>query len=504
LADRVSTVLGIGGAKRNACAAICVDGQIRAACEQERLTRVRGIGLAPGGLPREAVDEVIARAGCRPGDVTTYVAAEPQVGLPGLGAHTVDHHQGHAATAFLSSPFHRAAVLVCDTDCARELSVWIGHGSRVDDQNWPWRGRAFASLYAECTELFDFARGQAHRLEALAHLARGDRAEELATTFQYVDGALEVHADWRAHIDRMIQADRRQHGHAAETASAVQCRIGELLLEFLADVQAAIDVDALCLAGGLFYNTYFNTLVRASGLFSESFVPINPGNAGLAVGASLMIANHDGVQSRTTVSPFLGPEYDMEEIKATLDSCKLSYEFVTEAEAQDAAVAALVRGHLVGWYQGRMEWGHRALGHRSILANPRGEYVLDNLNFFLRKRERSRPFGLSVCEDAVHDLFCGPTSSPSMEYEYRPRDDRFRHVIPTGASTIRVQTVPRDHGSFWALLRKMEQASGACALINTSFNGFHEPIVCNPSDAVRVFFGTGLDMLVIGRFVLTK
>jgi carbamoyltransferase len=453
----------------------------------------------------EAVDEVIALAGRQLGDVTTYVAAEPQVRLPATSRiQRIDHHQGHAASSFLSSSFDRAAVLVCDTHSARELSVWVGHGSDVDDQDWPWRGRAFASLYAECAELFDFTPGQAHRLEALAHLARGGRAEELATTFQYIDGALKIDANWRADIDQMIQADRRRHGHAAETASAVQCRIGELLVEFLADVRAAVEVDALCLAGGLFYNTYFNTLIRASGLFSKCFVPINPGNAGLSVGASLMVAKQDGVQSRPIVSPFLGPEYDLEEIKATLDSCKLSYEFVTEAEAQDAAVAALVRGHLVGWFQGRMEWGHRALGHRSILANPRCEYVLDNLNFFLRKRERSRPFGLSVCEDAVPKLFCGPPSSPWMEYECRPRDDHFRHVIPVGASTIRLQTVAPDHGPYWALLKQMEQATGVGAVVNTSFNGFHEPIVCTPRDAVRVFFGTGLDMLVIGRFVLRK
>ncbi len=241
-----------------------------------------------------------------------------------------------------------------------------------------------------------------------------------------------------------------------------------------------------------------------SGLFKETFVPINPGNAGLAIGASLMVAEGDGCQNKPVVSPFLGAGYESEAVKETLDSCKLSYEFVSETEAQDAAVGALSRGHLVGWFQGRMEWGHRALGHRSILANPLCEYVLDNLNFFLRKRERSRPFGVSVCRDDVHGLFCGPPSSPWMEYEYRPRGDRFRHVIPIGASTIRVQTVTQDQQPFWALLKKMEQATGVAALVNTSFNGFHEPIVCSPRDAVRVFFGTGLDMLVIGRFVLRK
>jgi carbamoyltransferase len=395
-------------------------------------------------------------------------------------------------------------VLVCDTDSARELSVWFGDGKRLNDLKWPWHGRAFASLYTECAGLFGFAPGQPHRLEALAHLGSGTRIHELATTYRYTEGALEFDSGWRAHLDQMIQGDRPRYGHAAETASAFQGRIGELLVALLTDVRAATDADALCLAGGLFYNTYFNTVIRASGLFKETFVPINPGNAGLAIGASLMVAEGDGCQNKPVVSPFLGAGYESEAVKETLDSCKLSYEFVSETEAQDAAVGALARGHLVGWFQGRMEWGHRALGHRSILANPLCEYVLDNLNFFLRKRERSRPFGVSVCRDDVHGLFSGPPSSPWMEHEYRPRGDRFRHVIPIGASTIRVQTVTQDQQPFWALLKKMEQATGVAALVNTSFNGFHEPIVCSPRDAVRVFFGTGLDMLVIGRFVLRK
>jgi carbamoyltransferase len=234
-------------------------------------------------------------------------------------------------------------------------------------------------------------------------------------------------------------------------------------------------------------------------------VPINPGNAGLAVGAALMVARGNGrTRSRPVVSPFLGPSYDAEHIKATLDGCKLSYEFVTEEEAQDAAIAALLEGQLVAWYQDRMEWGHRALGHRSILANPRSEYVLDNLNSFLRKRDRSRPFGVSVCEQAVPQLFCSPSASPFMEYEYRPRDDRFRYVMPAGASSIRVHTVASDSGVFWTLLKKMEEATGTGALVNTSFNGFQEPIVCNPRDAIRVFYGTGLDVLVMGRFILRK
>ena len=132
-------------------------------------------------------------------------------------------------------------MLVCDTDSARELSVWVGDNDRLKDLKWPWLGRAFASLYTECAQLFGFAPSQPHRLEALAHLGSGTRIHELATTFRYTDGALEIESGWRAHVDQMIQADRLRYGHAAETASAVQGRIGELLVALLTDVRAVTD-----------------------------------------------------------------------------------------------------------------------------------------------------------------------------------------------------------------------------------------------------------------------
>jgi len=503
----MSATVGISGAKRNACAAVCLNGEVVAACPQERLTRVRGVGIA-GGLPVEAVEEVLGLAGRQKRDVTAYIVPEEIAIPPDVPATILEHHYAHAATSFVTSPFDRAAVLVCDTNRDRELSVWSADGYCLEDQHWPWCGPAFARLYDECASLFEFGEVgtlHAHRLEALAHLSPADPVGALANLFQYRDGRLEVQPQWRSLISGMIRQDRQASGSAARTAAAVQTRIGELLLDLLADVRARIDTDALCLGGGLFYNTYFTTLIRASGIFSDTFVPINPGNGGLAVGASLVANPRSGSRpNRPTVSPFLGRAYQLDEIKNTLDGCKLSYEFVSESEAEDAAIDALVGGQLVGWYHGKMEWGHRALGHRSILANPRSEYVLDNLNSFLRKRERSRPFGLSVCLEEVSTLFCGPGSSRFMEYEYRLRDDRFRHVMPAGASSIRIHTVDRDSGRFWTLLKKMQEATGTGALVNTSFNAFNEPIVCTPRDAIRVFYGSGIDMLVLGQFVLRK
>ena len=150
------TIVGISGAKRNACAAVSVDGRIRAACEQERLTRVRGVGLGVKQVPREGLDRVLALAERRQEDVTSlHVIAESQILLPvELPAVSIDHHRAHAATAFLTSPFQRAAVLVCDSSSERELSVWTANGATLEDEQWSWP-HAFATLYPTVRSCFD-------------------------------------------------------------------------------------------------------------------------------------------------------------------------------------------------------------------------------------------------------------------------------------------------------------------------------------------------------------
>jgi carbamoyltransferase len=238
--------------------------------------------------------------------------------------------------------------------------------------------------------------------------------------------------------------------------------------------------------------------------FDDVFVPPNPGNAGLAAGAALSVGCRTQ-SNRERVSPFLGPEYQPDDIKAVLDNCKLSYEYLSHDDVIDVGVRELRAGRLVGWFQGRMEWGHRALGNRSILADPFGPYVLDNLNVYLKRRERYRAYGLSVCEEDVTRYFDGPSRSLWMEYDYQVKDaDRFHHVLPPAVSRVRVQTIDPSATLFRELHRAFADVSGSGVLVNTSFNGFSEPIVCSPRDAIRVFYGTGLDVVVLGSFIVRK
>jgi carbamoyltransferase len=383
----------------------------------------------------------------------------------------------------------------------------MGRGTELVNQHWPWIGEGFASLYTQAAEAFGFGPGQEHRVEALARLNGGSEAEKLLPFFEYADGSLHVDPDWRTYLMTWTaQGGSRSTDHACVTASALQHALADALLKLVCDIRRSTGAARLCLGGGLFYNTFFNTVIAQSGLFEDVFVAPNPGNAGLAAGAAVAVSGRGAVSvHREMVSPFLGPEYTLEEIKADLDNCKLSYDCVPHGELLDLCVEALLAGRLIGWFQGRMEWGHRALGNRSILASPLSPYVLDNLNVFLKRRERYRAYSLSVPAGDAERYFEGPPHSEWMEFDYRVKDrDLFRHVIPPGAATLRVQTVNGLAPLFAELHRAFEAASGTSVLVNTSFNGFSEPIVCSPRDAIRVFYGTGLDLLVLGRFVIRK
>jgi carbamoyltransferase len=242
--------------------------------------------------------------------------------------------------------------------------------------------------------------------------------------------------------------------------------------------------------------------VRTSGLFARVFVPVNPGNAGLSVGTALQ-------QSGCTpkrLSPFLGPAYTEGEIKAALENCKLPYTWISESDAVGMAVDVLEQGKLIGWYEGALEWGPRALGARSILANPFSPYVLENLNRFLKAREPWRGYAVSILESEAGKHFSGPDEAPFMECDFRPLDlERFRHVLPTEQAALRVHTAGNETPPrFQNVLRSFGQQTGIPCLVNTSFNGFHEPIVCSPRDAIRVFYGSGIDILFLGSFVLMK
>jgi carbamoyltransferase len=490
-------VVGVSGGPRHACVAVCSTQRVLAISEQERFTRVRAAGVNRSGLPDEAVDELLRRVGRRREDVASYVT--PESAVQAVSDPTLAHHLAHAWTAFLPSPFESAAVLICDHQFPY-VSVWDGCGDSLTPIEWPWQGPGFTELYSTCAATVFKAEGREPSFEALARLnpaARNGRVDDVIGGG--IDGLI-LARDWRSQLEDWVaeSGDR-----AAPVAASLQSRIGDLLVGLVAEIKRRLpERTRLCLGGSLFYNSYLNTRVKLCGEFDDVFVPINPGNAGLSVGLALSSRRCE----RQVVSPFLGPAYSDDEIKATLDNCKLTYQWMSDADIVGIAVRALEKGRLVAWFEGGMEWGPRTLGGRSIVANPLAPYVLDNLNRFLKQRAPWRGYALSGLAQAVGSHFSGPSTSAFMECDYTPKDpERFRHVLPGPHAAVRVHTVgAHEPPRFKALLHAFGEVTGVPMLVNTSFNGFQEPIVCSPRDAVRVFYGTGIDVLVMGHFVLAK
>jgi carbamoyltransferase len=497
--------VGLSGASSQACVALVAESHRIGVCEQERVTRIRRAGSNSTGLPDEALDLLLDRFGSTRSDVVRYAMAETGSEVVGdRDVERLDHHLAHACTAYLSSPFASATIVVCDHE-APKVSVWKGRGKDVTRVEWPWAGIGFTDLYSACAAVVGFASSPAEQqLEALARLAPDHRDVRVDSLFHGNASSIDAKAGWRADVEGRITAARNQGGivGCAGIAAALQARITELLVAFLERVQRSTGDQSLCLAGSLFHNSSIATAAKQSRIFANVFVPIDPGNAGLAVGTAL----HANYRNPELLSPFLGPSYDAREIKATLDNCKLRYDWKGDDAVVDMAVSALRKGMLVAWFEGGMEWGPRALGARSILASPFSPYVLENLNGFLKRRQSWRGYGLSVAKAAMGEQFDGPASAPFMESDYRVRDAAtFKHALPAPGSAVRVHGADRQSPPrFRRLLEAFGAVTGVPCLVNTSFNGFHEPIVCSPRDAVRVFYGSGVDMLALEQFVLVK
>ncbi|MBI3998934.1 MAG: carbamoyltransferase [Armatimonadetes bacterium] len=291
----------------------------------------------------------------------------------------------------------------------------------------------------------------------------------------------------------------------ADIARSLQLQLERALLSLCRYLEQSASSRRLCLSGGVALNSVANGRLAGESCWHEVFVPPAPGDAGTALGAAVWAAAQSDRGVRITFpGPYLGPSFGDAEVRSALDGAGLPY--VHHANVAGAAARLLSQGHVLGWFQGRMEFGPRALGNRSILADPRSAQVRDRVNT-LKGRELWRPLAPSVLAEKAQEWFIEPVESPYMSFVKtvrREKADRIAACVHVDG-TARVQTVqPGANPRYWHLLQNLERLTGVPCVLNTSFNRQGESIVCSPRDAVRNFLAMNLDYLVIGDYVAAR
>jgi carbamoyltransferase len=324
------------------------------------------------------------------------------------------------------------------------------------------------------------------------------------------DGAFSLSSEFYRRIGLSNADDALSETARANLAASLQQASATVITGLLRNLRKKHKIPVVCLAGGVFLNPLLVESVERESGFDKVFVQLAAGNEGTALGAAWLVQHAELGYPRhpDVVAPYWGPHFSNEETKQVLDNCKATYHWMeSEPRKMDEAVRLLLAGRIMAWYQGATEFGPRALGDRSLLASPWAPYVKENLNEYVKHREAYRPFALSVPEDDCTRYFECSDLGRFMATMGRIREsarDLFAGLILPG-DRVRVHIVSRDANPlYWRLLKSFGQCAPAPVLVNTSFNLFGEPLVVSPRDAIRSFYCSGIDAMMLGDFLLTK
>ena len=536
-------ILGISTPGPNAAAALFDNRGIVAAVEEEKLTRLND----SHALPQLALQQLLAAASLRFSDIGAIAFADRGTKnrngqkrspareamlarlrqlLAGRRFLSFDHHLCHAASTFYTSDFSRSLILTLDHG-ANSSSGLIAIGE--DDNLKPLHSLAFPNslgwFYSCVTQLTGLRpQRDEHKLQWLSKDGQPDYLEIFRKLFTWNSKGLPsfdrrhfTHGPdgsgvFAPRLYRELGLSRSaapERTVRANLARSAQEALEELVLHLAENIREQIGVDSLCLAGGVFQNVLLVRALEERSSFRNVYVQPVAGNAGTSLGAAFLARKKaTGRSGRAPLGSLaLGPEPTSQEIKSVLDNCKIVYKYLnSEDELLAETTHQLERGKIVGWCQGRTEFGHRALGNRSLLASPFNEYVLDNVNQFIKHREEFHPFALSVPAERAHEFFdCGSNCRfmASLGDLKNPIAGLERFTF--NGTAVRVHTVERQANPlFWKLLHKFGESAPAPILVNTSFNLFGEPLVTDPRSAVRSFYCSGVDALAIGSFLVVK
>jgi carbamoyltransferase len=439
-----------------------------------------------------------------------------------------DHHEAHAASAYYTSGFSDALVLTFDfSGDRRATTISRGVGARLEPLDYWEFPQSLGFFYAMITQHLGFDFGE-DEYKVMGLASYGQPTMDLNWLLRYEEGAYSLAPEvirassdgepplspqeriYSSHLETRLGPARQKRSQIEafhkDLASSAQRHLEDTVLALIKPYQSRYGVRNLCLAGGVAMNCVMNQRLAESGDFDAAYVSPVSGDAGLALGSALLLAASDAdLQRKRLESAAWGPGYDDGEIRKALDEVRAPYSEVSDPAV--VAAEAIAQGRIVGWYQGRMEYGARALGHRSILANPQIADMKERVNAVVKFREGFRPFAPSVTRDSADEYFEKVYDSPFMTSTFTVRPPA-REIIPAvthADGTARVQTVSPQSGSLYhRLLVEVAKRTGVPVVLNTSFNIKGQPIVENPNQAISTFYGSGLDLLVAGSFVLEK
>jgi len=535
-------ILGINGGVRlgyqDVSAVLMRDGEVLAAVEEERLSRVKH---SPGQLPQLAVAEVLSVAGLRMEDVdiiathgSTWGEQYDEV-LQRYFTHTFGHcprivryhhHECHAASAYFASGYEDTMVLTVDASGdGISLQRSIGRGGSMSLVERIARENSLGILYAMLTQFCGFTRDtDEYKLMGLAPYGNAD-AVDLSFLLEKGNGRFRVNGDFMvqyppgqpqgsrqqavfnekltARLGRPRITGSAMDDHYMNVAAAAQRLLEDALVEVVSAFAKETGLRKICMAGGVALNCAANRRLLALDCIDVLFIQPASGDAGISLGAAyLASAEFDRIPQPMTTAQ-LGRSYADSEVADTLDMLGVDYDEVIDHHLH--ASELLMRGKVIGWMEGRAEFGPRALGSRSIIASAEGADMKGRINRKVKFREGFRPFCPSVREEDFSKVFSSKMNIlPYMTVNVDVVKEGYpaiTHVDRTG----RVQTVAGDDASgFRQVLEAMHGATGMGMVVNTSFNRNREPMAYSPMDAVSAFYGSGLDALFIGPFLLMK
>ena len=458
--------------------------------------------------------------------------------------HRVEHHKAHLASAFFVSPFERAALLSADGLGDFASTMWgSGTGNRMKIDGAIAFPHSLGLFYSAVTQYLGFlkfgdeykvmglgAYGEPEQLDAIRNIvsAHGDGFRLGLAYFTHHRTGPEMswaEADktptlgkiFSEEMEKLLGPKRNPQEPLEQRhknlASALQARLEEIYLGMLKKLSERTGLKAVCLAGGVAFNCVANGKIFDTTGFEQVYVHPAAGDAGLAVGAAYFVWHQILGKPRSFVMDhaYWGPGYTRDEIRRAIDANGLAQngcrvEELAEDNLMQRTAAIVADGKILGWFQGRAEWGPRALGNRSIVADPRRPEMKEILNQRIKHREIFRPFAPSILAESTGEWFEKSHPSPFMTLAYSVRPEK-RDKIPAPThvdGTGRLQTVTREaNPRYWSLIKAFDRLTGVPVVLNTSFND-NEPIVCRPEEALDCFQRTQMDALVLGDFLITR